>query len=88
MTHYLPRYLKNIHPTSSIKRSIYISLPHNDIGKVDVYIDDFTAITPDVSNNAERLNAAVSLAICLVVNHLTLQMLHQKRYNIFEEISS
>jgi hypothetical protein len=44
-------------------KELAVYIPKNDIGKVDIYIDDTIAITPDLPGNTERIMAAVPLAI-------------------------
>jgi hypothetical protein len=44
-------------------KELFVKLPVNDIGKVDIYIDDTIAITPDFPDNTDRMIAAVPLAI-------------------------
>ncbi len=44
-------------------KELAVEIPINDIGKVDIYIDDTIAITPDLTGNNERMMAAVPLAI-------------------------
>jgi hypothetical protein len=57
-----PTHLSQSNPIHQSK-DLCILIPPNDFGKVDVYIDDFIAITPDISTNADRLSAMVPLAI-------------------------
>ncbi len=40
-----------------------VDIPTNDLSKVDIYIDDFIIITPDLLNNCDQTNAAMPLAI-------------------------
>jgi hypothetical protein len=44
-------------------KEIAVSLPPNDLGKVDIYIDDSIGITPDLQNNSLRVSRAIPLAI-------------------------
>jgi hypothetical protein len=44
-------------------KELAVYTPTNDIGKVDIYIDDTIAITPDFPGNTERIMAAIPLAI-------------------------
>ncbi len=44
-------------------KELSVKIPINDTGKVDIYIDDTIAITPDLPGRVERMNAAVPLAI-------------------------
>ena len=47
-------------------RELAVDLPVNDLGSVDVYIDDMPPICPDIGDNAERCAAAVPLAVHLI----------------------
>jgi hypothetical protein len=40
-----------------------VDIPSNDLGKVDVYIDDTIGITPDIEDNNSRVSRAIPLAI-------------------------
>jgi hypothetical protein len=40
-----------------------VEVPTNDLGKVDVYIDDTIRITPDLNDNCLRVSKAIPLAI-------------------------
>jgi hypothetical protein len=54
-------------------KPLIVEIPKNDKGKVDIYIDDTIAITPDLSNNVSRMVSAVPLAIRSItcpLNHL------------------
>lgn len=44
-------------------KDLAVEIPTNDLGKVDIYLDDFIVVTPDLLDNGERANAAVPLAI-------------------------
>ena len=44
-------------------RSLLVDLPPNDIGYIDIYIDDNIGVTPDIGNNSTRLARAIPLAI-------------------------
>ncbi len=44
-------------------KELSVKIPPNDKGKADIYIDDCIAVTPGLSNNCERINAAIPLAI-------------------------
>jgi hypothetical protein len=44
-------------------KNLAIELPQNNTGKVDIYIDDTIAITPDLPGNTERMIVAVPLVI-------------------------
>ncbi len=36
-------------------KPLIINIPTNDLGKVDVYIDNFIAVTPDIENNCAHI---------------------------------
>ena len=44
-------------------RELSINIPVNDLGKVDVFIDDYIAITPDIEDNTTRVIRAIPFAI-------------------------
>ncbi len=44
-------------------RSLSVDLPPNDIGYIDIYIDDNIGVTPDIGNNSTCLARAIPLAI-------------------------
>jgi len=44
-------------------RDLSVKIPVNDLGKVDVFIDDNIAITPDIGDNTTRVIRAIPLAI-------------------------
>jgi hypothetical protein len=57
-------------PTSSTNSThfkkaqpLIVTIPPNNLGKVDVYLDDFITVTPDLDNNCARVNNAIPLAI-------------------------
>jgi hypothetical protein len=51
-------------------KELSVSLPENDLGKVDIYIDDSIGITPNLPNNSFRLSRAIPLAIRSIANPL------------------
>ncbi len=57
-----PIYLPEDLPFKSAK-DLSVNIPPNDIGKVDVYIDDNIVIIPDIGDNHIRAIRAISLAI-------------------------
>ncbi len=44
-------------------RDLSVKIPVNDLGKVDVFLDDNIAITPDIGDNTTRVIRAIPLAI-------------------------
>jgi len=46
-----------------IARDLSVHIPENDLGKVDVYIDDNIAVVPDIKDNTKRVIRALPLAI-------------------------
>jgi hypothetical protein len=44
-------------------KELAVSIPLNDLGKVDIYIDDSIGITPDLQDNTSRVSQAIPLAI-------------------------
>jgi hypothetical protein len=44
-------------------RDLMIEIPLNDLGFVDIYIDDSVGIAPDLKDNPQRVNRAIPLAI-------------------------
>jgi hypothetical protein len=44
-------------------KPLSVSLPTNDIGKVDVYIDDSIDIALDIGDNVRRIRRAIPLTI-------------------------
>jgi hypothetical protein len=40
-----------------------VTIPMNDLGKVDIYPDDSIGVVPDIDDNARRVNRAIPLAI-------------------------
>jgi hypothetical protein len=44
-------------------KSLAVRIPHNNIGKVDIYIDDTIGIALDFNDNVNRVSKAVPLAI-------------------------
>jgi len=44
-------------------KEMSVDVPVNDFGKVDVFIDDTIAVTPDLNQNTTRVTRAVPLAI-------------------------
>jgi hypothetical protein len=44
-------------------KELAVSLPKNDLGKVDIYIDDSIGITPNLPNVTHRVSRAIPLAI-------------------------
>jgi len=47
-------------------KELAVSIPINDIGKADIYIDDTIGIALDKNDNVNRVSAAIPLAIhCL-----------------------
>ena len=44
-------------------RDLSVDIPVNDLGKVDVFIDDNIAVTPDLDCNTKRVIRAIPLAI-------------------------
>jgi hypothetical protein len=44
-------------------RELSVDIPVNDLGKVDVFIDDNIAVTPDLNCNTKRVIRAIPLAI-------------------------
>jgi hypothetical protein len=61
----------SLHPPLSLPESIKfepalpiaVEIPINDLGKVDIYIDDTIGITPDFNDNTSRVSKAIPLAI-------------------------
>jgi hypothetical protein len=49
-----------------------VKIPINDLGKVDIYIDDTIGITPDISDNTLRVSRAISLTIHSLARPLNL----------------
>ena len=45
---------------------LHVSIPDDNKGKADVYIDDITTVTVDINNNVERAAAATLLAIHII----------------------
>ncbi len=62
---------RNIEPPLDLPDSIpfhpakplSIQIPHNDRGKVDIYIDDTIGIAPDIDDNVDRVSKSIPLAI-------------------------
>jgi hypothetical protein len=52
-------------------RDLSVSLPINDVGLTDVYIDDINGIAPDIGTNASRVNRAIALAIQTVARPIS-----------------
>jgi hypothetical protein len=50
-------------PLAYLTTSPLVKIPVNDLGKVDVFIDDNIAITPDIGDNTTRVIRAIPLAI-------------------------
>jgi hypothetical protein len=44
-------------------KELAVHLPPNNLGKVDIYIDDSIGITPDLHDNTSRVSRAILLAI-------------------------
>jgi hypothetical protein len=44
-------------------RPLAVDIPPNDIGKVDIYIDDSIGVALDISDNPRRVNYAILLVI-------------------------
>jgi hypothetical protein len=44
-------------------RDLSVYIPENNLGKVDVYIDDNIAVVPDIKDNTKRVIQALPLAI-------------------------
>ncbi len=42
---------------------LLIKVPENDLGKVDIYIDDSVGIIPDINDNATRMDHTIPLII-------------------------
>jgi hypothetical protein len=42
---------------------LLIKVPENDLGKMDIYIDDSVGIIPDINNNATRMDQTIPLII-------------------------
>ena len=66
-----PKALHESVPFAKARETIVI-VPADDNGKCDVYIDDTTAIGPDINNNWKRLQACILLAIhifCRPLSH-------------------
>jgi len=40
-----------------------IKVPENDLGKVDIYLDDSIGIAPEIDDNATRVNQTIPLII-------------------------
>jgi hypothetical protein len=40
-----------------------VSAPYNVKGKIDIYIDDFIGVTPDIANSVSRVSQAIPLAV-------------------------
>jgi hypothetical protein len=58
------------HPSSLLEyipfhqaKELAFSLPPNDMGQVDIYIDDMIGITPGIEDNTCRVSRAIPLAI-------------------------
>jgi len=49
----------HFHPAKELS----VKLPQNDIGLVDIYIDDSIGVAPDIASNPTRVNRAIALAI-------------------------
>jgi hypothetical protein len=68
---YLTSYSIFLDPPQSLSESspfqpalpMTVKVPVNDLGKVDIYIDDTIGITPDFDDNTTRVNRAITLAI-------------------------
>ncbi len=57
-----PSYLPDTIPFSSASE-LDVDIPHDDMGRIDDFIDDGIAIVPDIGNNKNRGVAAILLAI-------------------------
>jgi len=44
-------------------KELSVKLPTNPLGYIDIYIDDNIGVTPDLNDNALRMNQAIPLAI-------------------------
>jgi len=44
-------------------KDLFVKMPHKDLGKVDVNVDDNIAITPDIGDNITRVIRAIPLAL-------------------------
>jgi len=58
----LPSYLPESTPFKALAK-LAVTVPINDKGKADVYIDNVIAICPDIEDNAAQTSAATPLAI-------------------------
>lgn len=56
---------QSLHESLPFQKALPMSVkvPVNDLGKVDIYIDDTIGIIPDFNDNASRVSRAISLAI-------------------------
>ena len=63
---------KTLHPSIPFAqaRETIVDIPAEDKGKCDVYLDDTTAIGPDIGNNASRLEACILLAFYIICRPL------------------
>jgi hypothetical protein len=50
-------------PPFTLVRELSVKIPTNDLGKVDVFINDNIVITPDIGDNTMRVLRAIPLAI-------------------------
>jgi hypothetical protein len=57
-----PLPLSEVVPFKSAKE-LSVSLPQNNIGYIDIYIDDNIGIAPDLGDNLTRMKRAITLAI-------------------------
>jgi hypothetical protein len=62
-----PIHLPDTIPFGQAKE-MSVSLPTNDIGFSDVYIDDAIGIAPDIEDNVSRVNRAIPLSITTIAN--------------------
>jgi hypothetical protein len=44
-------------------KELAVTLPPNDLGKVNIYIDDSIGVTPDINNKTSHVSQAIPLAI-------------------------
>jgi hypothetical protein len=64
-----PLSLPNTIPFHPAKE-LSVSLPENNLGKVDIYIDDSIGITPNLPNNSYHISRAIPLEIRTIANPL------------------
>jgi hypothetical protein len=58
----LPQSLPDPLPFHQAK-PMSVKIPPNDLGKVDIYIDDTIGIAPDINDNATRVSSSIPLVI-------------------------